>query len=257
MNLVIFTLAFSILPLFMLGCATGTRAEYRETAELHMEIAISHMQKDNLPLALKELLIAEDLDPKNPVIHSNLGLVYFLRDRFELSERHYLQAISYKSDYTEAKNNLARVYIEIGQYKKAEPLLQEAMEDLTYPEYAAIYANYGILDFKRKKYQSAKVLLKKSLETDRENCVTHVYLGRSYLELKELSPATDQLEKAISFCRPVAVDEAHYYAALAFYRNNQRDRAMVRFEELIKLFPNGQHFEKAKQMLALIKKGTL
>ncbi len=250
-------LLFVALSTFFSACATGTRPEYRDTAELHMQIAISHIQKDNLPLALKELLIAEDLDPRNPVIHSNLGLVYFLRERFELSERHYLQAISYQPDYTEAKNNLARVYIENGQFKKAEPYLREALEDLTYPEYAAIYANYGILEFKRKKYQSAKSFLKKSLESDRENCVTHVYLGRSFLELKELSPATDQLEKAISFCRPVGFDEAHYYAAVAFYRNNQRDRAMVRFEELIKIFPNGPHFEKAKQMLAIIKKGTL
>ena len=233
------------------------RAENQETASLHMEIAIGYIQKDNLPLALKELLIAEDMDPKNPVIQSNLGLVYFLRERYELAERHYSRAISYKSDYTEAKNNLARVFIEIGQYKKAEPYLIEAMQDLTFSDYAAVYANYGILEFKRKNYSAAKTKLKKSLESDRENCITHVYLGRSYLELKELVLATDQLEKAISFCRPVAVDEAHYYAALAFFRSNQRDRAMVRFEELIKLFPNGQNAEKAKQMLALIKKGTL
>lgn len=240
-----------------MSCSSINRAEDQETASLHMEIAIGYIQKDNLPLALKELLIAEDMDPKNPVIQSNLGLVYFLRERYELAERHYLRAISYKSDYTEAKNNLARVFIEIGQYKKAEPYLIEAMQDLTFSDYAAVYANYGILEFKRKNYSAAKTKLKKSLESDRENCITHVYLGRSYLELKELVLATDQLEKAISFCRPVAIDEAHYYAALAFFRSNQRDRAMVRFEELIKIFPNGQNAEKAKQMLALIKKGTL
>lgn len=246
-----------ILPLVFSSCASIQQSEKQETAELHMEIAIAYIQKDNLPLALKELLIAEDIDPKNPVVHSNLGLVYFLRERYELSERHYLQAISYKSDYTEAKNNLARVYTEIGQYRKAEPFLKEALKDLTFPGYASVYANYGILEFKQKKYSAAKVYLKKSLESDRENCITHVYLGRSFLELKELSLATDQLEKAISFCRPVTIDEAHYYAALAFYRNNQRDRAMARFEELVKLFPMGLHYDKAKQMLALIKKGTL
>ena len=241
----------------LLSCSAMNRAENKESAELHMEIAISHIQKDNLPFALKELIIAEDMDPNNPVIHSNLGLVYFLRERYELSERHYLRAISLKPDYTEAKNNLARVYTEIGQYKKAEPFLKDALKDLTFSDYASVYANYGILEFKRKNYTNAKAYLKKSLETDRENCLTHVYLGRAYLEVKDLGLATDQLEKAISFCRPAGVDEAHFYGALAFYRNNQRDRAMVRFEELIKLFPHGQHHEKAKQMLALIKKGTL
>ncbi len=252
----LFSILFLVQIVFF-GCTSAQKAEKQETAELHMEIAISYIQKDNLPLALKELLIAADINPQNPVIHSNLGLVYFLRERYELAERHYLQAISYKPDYTEAKNNLARVYTEIGQYRKAEPYLKEALKDLTFTGYASVYANYGVLEFKQKKYTAAKIYLKKSLESDRENCMTHVYLGRSFLELKELALAADQLEKAISFCRPMGIDEAHYYAALAFYRNNQRDRAMARFEELIKIFPMGLHYDKAKQMLNLIKKGTL
>lgn len=239
------------------SCVSMPNTENQESAELHMQIAVSYIQKDNLPSALKELLIAEDLAPKNAAVQSNLGLVYFLRERYEISERHYLQAISYRPDYTEAKNNLARVYTETGQYRKAEPLLQEALKDLTYNDYPSVYANYGILEFKRKRYSMATTYLKKSLEIDRENCLTQVYLGRSYLEMNELTLATDQLEKAISFCQPLGIDEAHYYGALAFYRNSQRDRAMVRFEEMIKFFPTGPNNEKAKKMLALIKKGNL
>ena len=231
--------------------------EQQETAELHMQIAISYIQKDNLPTALKELLIAEDLAPSNAAVQSNLGLVYFLRDRYELSERHYMNAVKFKPDFTEAKNNLARVYIEYDQLRKAEPLLQESLKDLTFTDFSSVYANYGILEFKRKRYPTAKVYLKKSLETDRENCMSHVYLGRANLELNELSLASDEFEKGVAFCSPLGIDEAHYYAALAFFRNNQKDRAMVRFEELIKLFPNGKNNEKAKKMLSLIKKGNL
>ncbi len=256
-----FPLILTLIPsllILQLGCATsGMNADNQENADLHMQIAVSHIQKDNLPGALKELLIAEDLAPKNASVQSNLGLVYFLRQRYELSEKHYLRAISFRSDFTEAKNNLARVFIENGQYRKAEPLLQEALKDLTFQDYASVYANYGILEFKQKHYGKAKIYLKKSLDTDRENCMTHVYLGRTYLDLNELALATDQLEKGISFCQPINVDEAHYYAALAFYRFNQKDRAMVRFEELIKLFPEGKNNEKARKMLALIKKGNL
>ncbi len=250
-----------ILPVYLTllaGCTSmNSNPDQQESADLHMQIAVSHIQKDSLPTALKELLIAEDLAPRNASVQSNLGLVYFLRERYELSERHYLKAISFRPEFTEAKNNLARVYAEIGQYRKAEPLLIEALKDLTFTDYASVYANYGILEFKQKQYARAKYFLKKSLDTDRENCFTHVYLGRTYMELIELNLATDELEKGISFCQPINVDEAHYYGALAFYRNNQKDRAMVRFEELIKLFPNGKNNEKAKKMLALIKKGSL
>lgn len=229
----------------------------QEEANLHMQIAVSHIENKNYPQALKELMVAEDLAPNNASIESNLGLVYFLRERYDLAEKHYLRSISIRKDFTEAKNNLARVYIEVGQLTKAEPLLKEALKDLTFSEYFLIYVNYGILEYKQKNYPASKTYLKKALELDRENCYAHLYLGRDYLDSEEVSLATDQLEKAISFCQPAGVDEAHYFAALAHFRNKQRDRAIVRFEELLQLFPNGKYNEKSKKMLDLIKKGNL
>lgn len=231
--------------------------ERQETAELHMQIGVSFLQKEDYPSALKELLIAEDLSPNNPAVQSNLGLVYFLRDRFDLSEKHYLKSIALKNNYTEAKNSLARMYIENNQLSKAEPLLKDALKDLTFSDYPLIYTNYGVLEFKRKNYAASKTYLKKSLEVDRESCQSHLYLGRNYLELNETFLATEELEKSITFCQSQGNDEPHYYAALAYYRNNQRDRAMVRFEEMIKLFPTSPNNEKAKKMLELIKKGNL
>lgn len=257
MKIVFTMISLALMTYCLVSCKTMRTSEQQETAELHMQIAISYIQKDNLPTALKELLIAEDLAPGNAAVQSNLGLVYFLRERFELSERHYLSAIKFRPDFTEAKNNLARVYIENDQLRQAEPLLKEALKDLTFTDFSSVYANYGILEFKKKRYPQAKTYLKKALEADRENCMSHVYLGRANLELNELSLAIDELEKGIAFCSPAGIDEAHYYAALAFFRNNQRDRAMVRFEELIKLFPNGKNNEKSKKMLLLIKKGNL
>ncbi|MBC7465489.1 MAG: tetratricopeptide repeat protein [Bdellovibrio sp.] len=251
---------FAILPLFLVflsGCAALDNTKRQDTAALHMEIGVSYLQKENYPMALKELLVAEDLAPTNATVQSNLGLVYFLRERYDLSEKHYLKSISLKKDFTESKNNLARVYIEIDQLQKAEPLLKEALKDLTFTEYPLVNINYGVLEFKKKNYNASKVFIKKGLSIDRENCQGHLYLGRDYLDSGETSLAADQLEKAISFCQTAGTDEAHYYAALAHYRNGQRDRAIVRFEELIQLYPAGKNVEKSKKMLELIKKGNL
>lgn len=251
-----FAFLFSFLFLIC-GCTTVNNPQRQEAANLHMQIGVSYLEKANYPMALKELMTAEDLAPNNAAIESNLGLVYFLRERYDLAEKHYLKSIALRKNFTESKNNLARVYIEIGQYQKAEPLLKEALQDLTFNDYPLVYVNYGVLEFKQKKYATSKIYLKKALEIDRENCQAHIYLGRDYLDGDEASLAADQLEKAITFCQPLGIDEAHYYAAMAHYRNNQRDRAIVRFEELIQLFPSGKHSEKAKKMLDLIKKGTL
>ena len=254
----LFKVGFCLLLSFLLTSCTGeSRVEKNETAELHMQIAISHMQKENYPLALKELLIAQDLSPRDAAIQANLAHVYFMRERYDLSEQHYKRAIDLQPTFTDAKNNLARVYIETSQNRQAETLLKEVLADLTYSDYHRAYANYGVLEFNRKRYKTAISYLKRALEKDRENCYSHVYLGRSYLELKENLLAVSQLEKAISFCTPIDVDDAHYYSAIALFRNNQKDRAIFRFEELIKLFPNSKYLDRTRKMLEVLKKGTL
>lgn len=227
-----------------------------DTADLHMQIATSHIKNGNYPLALKELLLAEEQDPKNARVQANLGLVYFMRERYELSEKHYKNALKLDPEFTEAKNSLARSYIEIDKLKEAEPLLKEVLADLTYVGFPQANANYGILEFKRKNYSQAAAYFRKSLQHDRENCHTQVFLGRSYLEQGNLTLALPQLEKAIPFCRDINADEAHYYSAIALYRDNQKLKARYRFEELTKLFPSGRNFEKAQKMLALVKKET-
>lgn len=243
--------------LFFVGCATNTDAEKSETAGLHLQIATEYIRNENYPLALKELMLAEELDPRNPAVQANLGLVYFMRERYALSEKHYKKAIAIKPDFTDAKNNLGRVYVEIGNYAQAEILLKEVLADLTYVDFSKAQANYGILEFKRQRHASAIVYLKRALERDRESCYTRVYLGRSYLELKEIDMASSQLDKAVPFCQQIASDEAHFYSAIALYRKNEKEKAKFRFEELIRLFPSGYNVEKAQKMLELVKKDVL
>lgn len=247
-----------IISLFVLfGCATQNSKENDKLANLHLNLAAEYIKAENYPLALKELLIAEELNPNDPFVNANLGLVYFMRERYELAEKYYRKAILIKPDFTDAKNNLGRAYVEIGKYKQAEVLLNEVLQDLTYTGFTKAYANYGILEFKQKKYTNAITYLKKSLERDRENCYTQVFLGRCYLELNDKAFAITQLDKAIPLCLAIDSDEAHFYSAIALYRNNEKDKSKLRFEELLRRFPSGNSAEKAQKMLELVKKDAL
>lgn len=131
------------------ACGTTQKTDENK-ASLKMQLGVAHLENDNLPLALKELLEAEQLDPKNPLIQNNLGLVYFLRKKMDLSLAHYTKATELNPQFTEAKNNLARVYIEVKQYQKAEVLLKQVVEDLTYPNQTSAYMNFGLMRFNQK-----------------------------------------------------------------------------------------------------------
>ncbi|MBY0452117.1 MAG: hypothetical protein K2P92_03710, partial [Bdellovibrionaceae bacterium] len=65
-----------------------------------------------------------------------------------------------------------------------------------------------------------------------------------------------QLDKAITFCSQADSDEGHYYSAIALYRNKQTDLALARFEEVVKLFPEGKNAEKSRKMIEIIRKGN-
>jgi type IV pilus assembly protein PilF len=245
----IFFILFSIIT----SCTSSPSLD-KERAALKMQLGVSHLENNNLPLALKELLEAEALDSKNALIQSNLGLVYFLRKKMDLSISHYSNAIKLNPQLTETKNSLARVYIEIKQYSKAETLLNSVIEDLTYTNMNSAYMNYGLMRFNQKRFADAKVLFRKVLETDRENCYAQIYLGRSYLDLVENQDAATQLEKAVPICLQLRVEDAHYFSGIAYFRLGQKNKSLQRFQEVIKLFPDSTNAASSKKMIEIIQR---
>lgn len=246
----------STILLIVSSCGTFSQKS-PEKAELHMQLGLSYLDRKNYPIALKELLLAEEADPENYHVQNNLGLVYFIRGKYDLSIKHFSQAYKINPKFTEAKNNLARVNIEIKQFTTAQKLLDQVLADLTFASPEKAYMNYGLLEFNRSRFKQAKLYFKKVLEINREDCIAHVYYGRSFLELKENRPAIELLEKSISFCQPIGIDEAHYFSAIALYRDNQKSQSLARFNEVLKLFPEGVRVEPSKKMITLIEKGSL
>lgn len=250
---------FCVLLLTLLfGCSHFEKNDdARDIADLHMQIGLSFIQKENYPSALRELLTAEKIDPTNAAIQSNLAYVYYMRDHLDMAEQHYKKAIELKPDFTDAKNNLARLYIERGKFSQAIPLLKEALKDLTYNDFPKTYNNLGALEFKRGRYDLSKIYFRKALEYNQNDCDSRLYLGRTLLELKDVPTATLELNRSLSSCRNMTDDDAYFYSAISLYRNKEREKAMLRFEDMIRLYPNGKNVQQAKEMLDYIKKGTL
>jgi Tfp pilus assembly protein PilF len=215
-------------------------------------VGTNHLEKANYPDALRELLQAEALDPKEALIQNNLGLAYFMRQRHELSETHLRRAIALDSSFTDAKNNLARVLIEQGKYKEARTYLSEVLEDLTYTQPGKVYVNLGLSYFREQSYAEAKEAFLKSIGYDRENCLAQNYYGRSLLELKESAKAIQALDKAAGYCLKVNFDEPIYFSAIAYYRMGDRLKAQSRLETLVQ--KNSPYKDKAETMLEILRK---
>ncbi len=239
--------------LLITGCMTaGTRDA--ERASLLLRLGTSQIEAGDYPKALRSLLEAEKLDPANPGIQNNLGMVYFLRDRLDLAEKHIGQAVKLAPNFSDAKNNLGRVYIENGKPEVAIPLLQNVLRDLTYERPSKATLNLGLAYFKLGRFTEARSYFNKTLSFGRDNCMAQNYLGRSFYETKEYERASETLDLAVGFCKVLQFDEPHYYSALSYYQLGEKKKAESRLEEVMKMYSQGKYSAQAKNLLETIRK---
>ncbi|GIL17110.1 MAG: lipoprotein [Oligoflexia bacterium] len=252
-KIAIFFIGFLLTSAFLTGCGTFG-SEDKEAAEMHLRIGTAQLQEGAYPQALASLLKAEELDGDNPVIENNLALAYFVRDRFELAEKHVARALTLKPDYSDARNNYGRILIERGRPQDAITELKKVIADLTYqfPEKPLI--NTGIAYFKLKQYDQARIHFQKALDIQRDNCLAHSYYGRSLYEQKKLDRATEALDRAVGFCQRGQFDEPHFFSAMAYLEAGDKVQAEARFEDIIKLYPRGKYTEKARSILKTMRK---
>lgn len=221
---------------------------------LHQQIGTNHLMNGNYPEALSELLTAERLDSNDPSIQNNLALAYFVRDRLDLAEKHTRKALAIDPKFSDARNNLARILIERAKYPEAIKELQAVINDLTYPNPEKPLTNLGIAYFSMGQYEKAKENFAKAIDYKRDDCQAQSYFGRCLYEMKDYKRALESLDRAVGFCMRSQYDEPHYYSALTLYQLGQSNKAITRFEEIIKLYPNGSYVEKSRSMLETIKR---
>jgi tetratricopeptide (TPR) repeat protein len=97
--------------------------------------AVNAFKTDDLESAWSSLSTASNLDPKDPEIWNNLGLVAKKRGDAAKARECYQKALDLKPQYPEAMNNMAMVEMEGGNLSKAMELLEGALKITpAYPE---------------------------------------------------------------------------------------------------------------------------
>ena len=172
---------------------------------------------------------------------------------YELSIQAITNAIEEKPTYSEAHNNLGRVYIEIKDFKSARKHLDLAAKDLTYPHKDKVWFNLGLSYFMQNRYKKSQSYFLKSISANRSHCLSYNYYGRAAIELQDFKKATKIFDQAIFHCRKKGTDEPHYYSAIALFRTGYKSKAIARLKEGQKLFPRGKNRNKIDEMMKLMK----
>jgi type IV pilus biogenesis/stability protein PilW len=108
-----------------------------------MRMGVTYLDQRNLPMAMRELAKASELDPENAEVDMALGLVYQARGDMPKAEEHLRKAIGKRPDYADARNNLGIILAGRQAWDEAIREFEAAAANVMYTTPERAYFNLG------------------------------------------------------------------------------------------------------------------
>jgi len=231
--------------LFAVSCATESAAIRKQRADVYRHLGEGHLRENNPTAALAELLKAQEIYAKDPFLHYDLGLVYFVKEEFDLAIGHFNKAVALKSDgvYSDALNAKGRVYLRLKQWDKAIACFNEALDNLLYATPHLALSNLGEAYREKKDYEQAIDAYDKALQKSPVFPNAYRGLGLVYMEKGNYEAAVTSLEKAVRYAPRFA--RAYYDLGRAYVGQYDFQMAMSAFKKVVELAPDSPLADRA------------
>lgn len=232
-------LIFTLFLILLTACSTNNvnqdPSPSEKKAVVYYDQGTSELVEKNYQMALTNLLKAKDLDPNDSKIRTNLGMAYYFREQPEFAINELKEAISIDKKNTDAKMNLATIYMERNKLKEAKKLYEEVLTDLTYVALHRVHYNLAILNLKIGDRKSAFEELYKSIKEKEDYCLAHYKLGELYNEEYKYKEALNSFKDS-SKGSCVNNPEPHLTMANVLIHLNKKAEAKIKLEYVIEKF---------------------
>jgi Tfp pilus assembly protein PilF len=241
------------------GCATNAanryEAEHRiKQANSHFELGVDHLENGRYANGLRELMLAETLQPTNPRIHAALAEAYMRKGKVVEAETHLVRALEIDPKYHDARLNLSGLYLMIGRYEDAIVQAQALVDDVTFPGVWRAYTNRAIAEMRLGNNAVAREQLDLAVDFNKKYWPALLSLG--ILEQKEGRPV-----EAISFFRlvleqkpvPGARAEVNYRMAEIYVSLGKRKQAVDHLMAAVAQTPEGKWGRKSEEYLKILR----
>ena len=212
--------------------------------------ALADFPKEQLPLELQtafnSALYEYETSLKSradfPMGRFMLGQYYYRTGQVEKAKQEYANALNMDTLLHIARENLARIYNQQQNNKKAIELLQTTLS-FEKNNGQALYS-LGLIYAEESKLEEATIYLSQAVQAMPENERTHYNLGLAYQHLDKLAEA----EKAYLEGLKILPESAAIRQALAilYLQQNEKEKARPHVEELEKRFPGSGLVEQLK-----------
>lgn len=250
---------FCVLAVLLgIGCASSTRRAEKEQrlrkADSHFNLGLDYIRNERAALGLRELLFAEDLDPRNPRIHHALADTYLMRGKPVEAEQHYLRTLEIDPTSHEARLTLSAMYSQLDRYEESRFHTSMLADDATFPGPWRALAYKGFAEYRLGQVEEARRTLELGVDYRDDYWPTLLYLGM--LEVEE----GRQLE-GLSFFRQVLEQEpglevqaqANYRIGEIYIALGERKKAIGHLRAAVAQTPGDSWGAKSEETLNLLR----
>lgn len=231
------------------GCALS--AASKKQASYHFQMGLSYLGESNITGALVEFTEAEKIDPDNHELQNYLGIVYYRKNKLDISDQKYLHAIALKPDYSDARNNLAVTYLEMKRWDDAIYQLKLVTEDIFYQNQSAAGINLGLAFFNKGDFAKAMAILRPLAAAYPLDPMIRYNIGRIYYATDKTDLAILEYKKSIELYSDYM--QAHFSLGQANMKRGDKKEATKHFNEVVRIAPDSEMAHLSREYLDLLK----
>jgi type IV pilus assembly protein PilF len=224
------SLVWSLALAFILsGCKHVPTEKERQNSEIRYNLGLQAQQSGNIQEALSEFQRAVETDPDNADAQNALGILLHLSFRRHAEAiEHYNKALEVRPTFSEARTNLANVYLDQGQYDQAIKLYEQVLNDMLYPTPYIAQGNMGWAYYKKGDTEKALENIKASVTLNPNFCLGFKNLGLIHEQTGNTEEACKQFGHYREQCPDVA--DAYMREGVCLAKLGQADTARERLE---------------------------
>jgi len=171
-------------------------------------LAEIHSAQYKLDGAEKEFKKILEKNPKNPMAHNGLGLVYYRRttssdmtfrgnmeNYYNKALQEFSLAVKNDPNYYQAYDNTGKILFDAGRLNDAQKYFKKALE--IRPDYSKSVENYGRVLFAKNQIDAAIDKYKEAIRLNSKNSSAYCNLGEALIRKGDFSTAIKQLQTSL------------------------------------------------------------
>ena len=247
-----------VLALAGTGCASSGGGSALTEGDARIAVAkrnvgIDHLASGRTPMAIRELRVAHDLNPEDPVTIHWLGEAYRRRGLFDKALENFLKAVDQIPDDPDLHLNLAGLYVQLKRYPEAIEQYQILIDDPTFSAPWRAYSNKGWAELQLGHTQEARDSLEEALAYRPTYWPARLNLGildkQEGRDLQAIVNFERVLERKVGRS---AEAETHYRLGETYVSMGRRDKAVHYFRLAAERAPYERWGRESEEYLKLL-----